>query len=257
MTSNVKVLMFIGSGESSVIMYNGLKEHFNIVKVIEEEKVPRKVFIQKRLKKLGYFKVFGQILFMLFNKYLNKKSENYINSLKTKYKLSLDKLPDNIVENVDSINSSKVINIVKKYNPDIIIVNGTRIIKEDILLSTNAIFLNTHLGITPKYRGVHGGYWALVENDYKNCGVTVHLVDKGIDTGGILYQDTIEINNNDNFNTYPYHQISKAIPLMKKAILDCASNNIKLKERKDLNSKIWSHPTIFQYLFFRIFKKIR
>ena len=41
-----------------------------------------------------------------------------------------------------------------------------------------------HAGITPQYRGVHGGYWAVVNNDPEHCGVTIHFVDKGIDTGG-------------------------------------------------------------------------
>ena len=34
-----------------------------------------------------------------------------------------------------------------------------------MLQSVEAIFVNTHVGITPKYRGVHGGYWSLVKND--------------------------------------------------------------------------------------------
>jgi methionyl-tRNA formyltransferase len=41
--------------------------------------------------------------------------------------------------------------------------------------SINSKFVNIHVGITPKYRGVHGTYWALVNNDVENSGVTVHL----------------------------------------------------------------------------------
>jgi len=255
--NKVKIVMFIGAGDSSLIMYNGLKNDFNIVKVIQEKKVPKKIFIKKRLKKIGYFKVFGQILFVIFNKFLNKKSEKKINTIKKENKLSTDKIPENIIENVESINDTKVIDIVKNNMPDAIVVNGTRIIKEDILLNINVIILNTHMGITPRYRGVHGGYWSLVENDYKNCGVTVHLVDKGIDTGGILYQDNINIDSSDNFNTYTYYQIAKAIPLMKRAIIDSVNNKIAIKERKDLKSKIWSHPTLLEYLFFRVFRNIK
>ena len=97
----------------------------------------------------------------------------------------------------------------------------------------------------------------MTRKDFKNCGVTVHLVDKGIDTGGILYQDTIEINDNDNFNTYPYHQIKKAIPLMLLALNDVSNNNIKIKKRDDLSSKIWSHPTIIDYLKYRYLRGIK
>ena len=48
--------------------------------------------------------------------------------------------------------------------------------------------LNYHAGITPKYRGMNGGYWALATGDAGNFGATVHLVDAGVDTGGVLHQ---------------------------------------------------------------------
>ena len=53
-----------------------------------------------------------------------------------------------------------------------------------LLEAVPAVFLNTLAGITPSYRGVHGAYWALVQRQPDACGVTVHLVDAGIDTGG-------------------------------------------------------------------------
>ena len=253
----IKILMLTGQDEFSKIMYNGLKDHFNIVAIVNEKKVSLKIFIKKRIKNLGFLKVLGQIFFIIFNKMLFKKSKSRINYLKNIYNLNSDSIPKSKIVNVDSINDIQVINIINNYKPKIIIVNGTRIIKENILLSTDAIFLNSHLGITPKYRGVHGGYWALTENDNKNCGVTIHLIDKGIDTGSILYQDIIDINHNDNFNTYPYHQIAKAVPMMRKAIESIINNNLHIKKRDDLESRLWTHPTLYQYLKFKIFKNIK
>ena len=137
------------------------------------------------------------------------------------------------------------------------VVNGTRIISEKVLNAVNSFFINTHTGITPKYRGVHGAYWALTQDDMENCGVTVHLVDKGIDTGDILYQTTIKITEEDNFNTYPYLQVLEAIPLMLKALDDIIKGTVKIISRKDLESKLWTHPTIFEYLQYRMTKGIK
>ena len=53
--------------------------------------------------------------------------------------------------------------------------------------------VNVHAGITPRYRGVHGGYWALAERHPEWVGTTVHLVDPGIDTGAILAQATFDV----------------------------------------------------------------
>ncbi|HIM93549.1 MAG TPA: formyl transferase, partial [Campylobacterales bacterium] len=242
----------VTDGNSSKIMFNALNDTFNIQKIIIEEDVSKKTLLKNRVKRLGLLKVIGQVIFILFNKILSKLSKKQISHLKEKYLLDDSYFQKDLVKNVKSVNSAETKEIIESINPDIIIVNGTRIISEEILLSTKATFLNTHAGVTPKYRGVHGGYWALTQKDYENCGVTVHLVDKGIDTGGILYQDTIVIDKNDNFNTYPYHQIAKAIPLMKSAIEDVINDSIKIVKRDDLKSQIWSHPSIYEYIKYRV-----
>ena len=48
------------------------------------------------------------------------------------------------------------------------ILNGTRIVSKKVISSIGCLFINTHCGITPKYRGVHGGYWAIYNNDLNN-----------------------------------------------------------------------------------------
>jgi methionyl-tRNA formyltransferase len=130
-------------------------------------------------------------------------------------------------------------------------VNGTRIITKKALTSSPATFINMHAGITPRYRGVHGAYWALVENNRKACGVTVHLVDPGIDTGSILAQTTIDPSNKDNFVTYPLLQLAAGLPAMIRAIADALDNRTTTLNQPDVKSKLWTHPTLGQYLWHR------
>ncbi len=233
---------------STSIMYNALKDDFHIEKVIIENRVSKKRLIRNRIKRLGYLKVFGQVLFMLFNnKILLKLSKSRIDEIKNLNNLDDSAIPNENIMYVNSINDDEVIKILKKENPDAVVVNGTRIISGKVLSSINRPFINTHVGITPKYRGVNGGYWALVNNDLKHCGVTVHLVDNGIDTGGVIFQDTISITKEDSFNTYGYHQVSKAVPLMKKALIDVGKNNLQTKNI-NLPSILWYHPTLLEYI---------
>ncbi len=243
----MNIVMLVGDGESSRIVYNSLSRDFDIKKVIEDTSVSKKIFLKRRVKKIGYSKVFGQILFMIYNKILLKKSKDRIESIKTENRLNSNFYPKKVFKKVESINNKETIDILLKNKPDIIIVNGTRILSKNILNTVDAIFINTHVGITPSYRGVHGGYWSLVNRDYENCGVTVHLVDEGIDTGGILYQDLIEITNLDNINTYPYLQIAKAIPLLKQAIKDVIKGGVKIREIPASSSTLYSHPTLLEY----------
>ena len=247
--------MLCGEDRSSNIMYNGLTPYFDIVCVIQEDRVSYTKILNRRVKKLGLFKVLGQLLFLLFNKIVLKITKNRLKLLIADYGLNEKEIPEQIIRRVRSVNNNDTINLLRDINPNAVVVNGTRIISKKVLSCIDATFINTHLGITLKYRGVHGGYWALANGDPDNYGVTVHLIDVGIDTGGVLYQNFIKVLKNDNFNTYPIHQIAHAIPIMKNALDDVKENRISLKEGI-LPSKLWSHPTIFEYLRAWIYKGV-
>lgn len=250
--------MLVGNGESSLFIYNALKKKYIIDKVIIEDKVSTKKLIRSRIKKLGFFKVTNQLIFQLtISKVLKISSSKRIEELKKKYSFSSHIIKDSVLIKVSSVNDNECIMAIKKINPDIIIVNGTRIISTKVLDSTSAIFINTHVGITPQYRGVHGGYWSLVCNDEKNCGVTIHKVDKGVDTGDIIYQNIITITKQDNFSTYPYLQYGVAIPLIKSALNDIINDNLRTFKKDNLKSNLYYHPTILGYLYNRIFNGIK
>ncbi len=250
MNKRVRAVLLLGEDNLSKIVYHYIKDICKIEATIIEEPVPKRVVLLKRLKRKGIFRVIGEILFIVFNTaFLKRLSKERINEIVMYNNLNKEDIKNYI--KVDSVNSDKVIDILQDISPDIVIVNGTRIISPKVLHSIDIPFVNIHVGITPKYRGVHGGYWALSQNDKKNCGVTIHLVDTGIDTGDILYQDTITLLPKDNFNTYPYLQIAKALPLLKAVIEDIEKNSLKTV-KNSLPSRIWTHPTLFEYVKYYI-----
>lgn len=246
----MKVLLLGGHGEYTDIVYNEISKYYNIVAIIVEDPVPKRQLVKRRMKTLGLRKVMGQILFqMMVVPLLRMKAADRIREIKR-----LNRMDDNTdyhkqsnCHHIDSVNSEEALQLIRKYSPDVVIVNGTRIISSKILKASDAIFINMHMGITPKYRGVHGGYWALYENDAQNAGVTVHLIDEGIDTGGVLYQGKINYDERDNFCTYPYLQLAEGIKLEKK-VLDDIKNDVLKEVEVDLPSMLWSHPTIMEYL---------
>jgi folate-dependent phosphoribosylglycinamide formyltransferase PurN len=186
----------------------------------------------------------GQILFLLYLAIQRFLFKNRINKIINDANLICINKHD--FELVDSVNSNKVCLALQEINPAVVIVNGTRILSEKVLRSCNACFLNIHAGMTPMYRGVHGGYWALAKNDLANCGVTVHLVDKGVDTGGVLYQARIEPTSEDCFATYPYLQLIAGIPLLMQAIRDARDGNLRVHPSRGA-SKLYYHPTLWGY----------
>lgn len=255
----MKIVLLCGRGVSSSIVYNKLSEKFNIEKVIIEEGVKRSVFLKRRIKKLGLFKVIGQMAFsLLIIPFLKKSSTDRIQEILNSYNADIkqDYLNSPKTLMVESVNSIQCIETLKQINPDIVVVNGTRIISSDVLNCTNARFVNMHAGITPKYRGVHGAYWAFYNRDAENAGITIHLVDEGIDTGNIIYQKSIDITEKDNFVTYPIIQTCVGVEYEIKAIEDILSDNLKTIEN-DLPSSLCTHPTFFQYMYARIFRNVK
>jgi methionyl-tRNA formyltransferase len=241
--------MLVGKDPISNIMYHALSQSFTIDAVIREEKPAMAGFLKRRIKKLGFTTVFGQLLFNaaivpVVSRQSRRRSEQIISS----NELDTSEIPSHKVTDVPSVNSDVVISELKRLSPTVVVVNATRIIQEKVLGCVDAVFLNTHAGITPMYRGVHGGYWALACRDAANCGVTIHKIDKGIDTGSIIAQATITPTPEDTFSTYPLLQTARAIRLLELGVKDALSGRISTIAPRSSKSQLWRHPTAWQYL---------
>jgi methionyl-tRNA formyltransferase len=152
---------------------------------------------------------------------------------------------------VESVNSPETIQLLSDLRPAVIVVNGTRIISKTVLSAIDCPFVNTHAGITPRYRGVHGGYWALRDHRRDLAGTTVHLVDPGIDTGGVLAQATFEVGPRDSFATYPYLHLACGLPLLTECVEKILNGEMppQVKSLDDSgDSTLRWHPTLWGYL---------
>ncbi len=255
---NTNVVLFTSDGLTGNFTLSFLNDNYNVTGVVIDGHIPGAQYkmIKRRIKKLGIFKVFLQLIFMKglvpLLHYESRKRRAEI--LKGYNREAIANHPN--VFRPQSINDPSVVDFVNELNPDLIVVSGTRIIKKSIIDNIKMPLINMHVGITPKYRGVHGGYWALVNKDEENCGVTVHFIDKGIDTGGIISQKTISITKKDNYATYPLLQMAKGLDCIRDAITEIEENRLTVKNN-NLESKLYYHPTITGYLYHRIFNKVK
>lgn len=167
---------------------------------------------------------------------------------------ALDDSPidDAMVMRVRSVNAPSVVEELRRLAATVVVVNGTGLLAPGVLEATRAPFINLHTGITPLYRGVHGGYWALAVGDAPNFGVTVHVIDRGIDTGAILYQERIRPTARDTFTTYPLLQLAAGLPLLHAAIRDAARADLHAAVPPQGRSRLWTHPTLWEYVWFRV-----
>ena len=252
-----RIVLLAGKWDTTPIVYHFLEEHMGVHGFIMEESVSKKEFLKKRIKKLGWLSVGGQLLFqLLVAKPLRRLSQKRIEEIKKEYGLKDAALETGKAQAVSSVNSEDCLRLLQELQPDLVIVHGTRIISKKILQGINAPFINIHAGITPRYRGSHGAYWALANGDPAHCGVTVHFVDAGIDTGNILAQKKIPVSRKDNFVTYPYIQLAEGLNLLQKVVGELERGERPVVSNQ-LNSALWHHPTIWGYWYKRITKGVK
>ncbi len=95
-----------------------------------------------------------------------------------------------------SLNEATVVTAVKKAEPDVCVVLGTSIIRERLISIPKIGMINAHTSILPEYRGSRSEFWQCYNQDYKHVGMTLHFIDKGVDTGNILFQKRQEVTDN-------------------------------------------------------------
>lgn len=98
----------------------------------------------------------------------------------------------------ENVNSEEVIKRLQKESIDLAVVaTFKQIFKKEILGVPAKGFINIHPSLLPKYKGPTPTQ-AVLMNDEKYTGVTIHYLDEEIDGGNILLQRSIEIKKKDN-----------------------------------------------------------
>lgn len=132
---------------------------------------------------------------------------------------------------VDNLNSIKTYNILKKINPDYVIVSGARKINDKVLRIIKKKSFNIHLGNALKYRGLDSNLWALYHRDFKNIGVTIHRLNSKLDTGNILAYEKILIRKDFKPYKLRFYESKLAVKLLAKVISKLSKKKIKEKKQ--------------------------
>lgn len=136
---------------------------------------------------------------------------------------------------VNNINDDKVKSILRIEKPDVVFVFGTAIIKQNILEENKQTrFINIHFSFLPKYRGAKPEFWAFYNCEYDCVGVTIHLLEKKIDSGPILCQKKTTLDFKDNYITARFKNIVTLNSLLEENFNKIIYNEIlPIKQKKE------------------------
>lgn len=127
---------------------------------------------------------------------------------------------------------------LNSLKPDLIVLAGFLVvIPEKLIEAYENRIINIHPSLIPAFCGT--GYYGLkvheaaLQRGVKIVGATVHFVDKGTDTGPIIYQKAVSVEEGDTPETLQRRVMEQAEwKLLPKAIDDIANGRITVVDGK-------------------------
>ena len=102
---------------------------------------------------------------------------------------------------------------------------------------------NLHFSLLPKFRGCHTNFYQIYYGE-KISGVTLHKIDKGIDTGPIIDKIIFKVKNNSTaFDNYR-NLLTNSFKLFKKDIKKILNDNYSIKKQNKKNGSYFSRKSI-------------
>ena len=242
------VAVLIQPGINPEIVVNAVKTVFPNLTVIEEQPESKTLFIRRRARKLGWVQALGQLATMVVSKY--GKRFTAVRAAEILEEFGANPEIDSTIHRiaVPSANSPEFLRALDGIRPAALLLVSTRMLKTDTLAAISCPVLNFHAGINPQYRGLQGGYWSRILSDEENFGATVHLVDAGVDTGDVLYQQRMKPSKRDTMHTYPLLQTAASTDIVIEALRDAVAGTLK-PWKNVAPSRQWYHPPIWTWLW--------
>lgn len=94
---------------------------------------------------------------------------------------------------ISSVNDENAIKAIDKENPDVVLVFGTGLLKQDVIRVCPSNIYNLHGGDPQSYRGLDSHLWAIYHRDFSGLVTTLHRVEASLDSGDIVLQGQIPL----------------------------------------------------------------
>lgn len=199
--------------------------------------------LKKILKICGFEYVFYQSAKILLFRgigsfYTYISPQNYTGKFFLMEKLAKLRMIDII--RVRDVNDRGTLKLITNKKPDLIVsVFFNQILDEKTIKISKLGAINIHPGYLPQYKGTSPVYWALV-NGEKFVGVSIHKIDKGVDTGPIYKRVRIKVETQDTEDSLYWKCVKEGSGSLIDIIKQIKKG--KLKELKNRGGKFYSFP---------------
>ena len=209
----MKIVLWVGNEANQKALANKINAEYEVVGIVTETRVYKpKITLLTFLEKVVE-KVFLSSIGSAWG------------GMKTYYDRSFHDYPETAILDAENINSQNVYDFTKELNPDLIVISGTRIVKEKLLsLQPSIGILNLHTGLSPYIKGgPNCTNWCISTEQFHLIGNTVMWVDLGIDTGNIVTTEFTDFTGDESLLEIHIKVMEHAHELCLKAIKHVAN----------------------------------
>jgi methionyl-tRNA formyltransferase len=114
------------------------------------------------------------------------------------------------------------------------------IIKKGFLNTPKIGVFNVHMGILPKYRGIGVTEWPILEASESAApllGVTLHIMDTGVDSGPIIEEKRIMLDSGDEIHDLDQKYLPEMVRLMISGVKKARDGILELTQQKSEDGK--------------------
>jgi methionyl-tRNA formyltransferase len=184
----MKIVLWVGNEPNQKALACKINSLFPVSGiVIETRSLTRKISVLKLVEKI-IEKLFLPSVGISWKKMLAYFHKSYPD------------FPDTQILKVENINAESAYNFTSEIGPDLILVSGTRLIKDRMLsIGPKIGILNLHTGISPYVKGgPNCTNWCIANGQFHLIGNTVMCIDSGIDSGNLVATEFTEFNGSEN-----------------------------------------------------------
>lgn len=135
---------------------------------------------------------------------------------------------------------------LKALKPDLQVIVAFRMLPESVWSLPQKGSINLHASLLPQYRGAAPINWAIINGDAAT-GVSTFLLKHEIDTGNIIFQESVDILPDDTAGTVHDKLMETGAPLVVKTVKAIANGSITETPQSNISVKdLKGAPKIFK-----------
>ena len=148
----------------------------------------------------------------------------------------------------EKFRNENFLNELKSLQADLQIIVAFKMLPEIVWSMPAFGTFNLHASLLPHYRGAAPINWAIINGD-KKTGVTTFFLKHEIDTGNVIFQEEVSINENDNAGIIHDKLMHRGAELVIKTVDAIINQSFKLIHQNDLikpGTELKHAPKIFK-----------